>query len=109
IGWRGNGVDEIGVIEDIQTSGIDIRVTSVPSPKPPVKGQTVVCIDPRYFRPTEVDFLLGDPTRARTVLGWTPRISFDELVRIMVREDLKEAERDYVICREGFTIYNYFE
>ncbi|MFZ3046424.1 MAG: GDP-mannose 4,6-dehydratase [Desulfatirhabdiaceae bacterium] len=109
IGWRGNGVDEIGVIEDIQTDGIDIRVKSVPSPKLPVKGQTVVCIDPRYFRPTEVDFLLGDPTRARTVLGWTPRISFDELVRIMVREDLKEAERDYVICREGFTIYNYFE
>ncbi|MGD9975542.1 MAG: GDP-mannose 4,6-dehydratase [Desulfatirhabdiaceae bacterium] len=109
IGWQGDGVDEVGVIEDIQGAGIARCVKSVPSPKLPVIGQTVVCIDPRYFRPTEVEFLLGDPSRAKSVLGWTPRVTFDELVRIMVREDLKEAERDYVICREGFTIYNYFE
>ncbi len=109
IGWQGDGLDEVGVIEDIQDAGIERCVKSIPSPKLPVKGQTVVCIDPRYFRPTEVEFLLGDPSRAKSVLGWTPRVTFDELVRIMVREDLKEAERDYVICREGFTIYNYFE
>jgi GDPmannose 4,6-dehydratase len=109
IGWRGQGVDEVGVIESIRNQGIDIRVKSVPSPKPPSVGDTVVCIDPRYFRPTEVDFLLGDSSRAREVLGWSPKVRLDELVRIMVRMDLQEAERDYVISREGFTTYNYFE
>jgi GDPmannose 4,6-dehydratase len=77
IEWRGQGVDE---------TGIDAA-----------SGQTLVCIDPRYFRPTEVDFLLGDPTKARTKLGWEHRVSFRELVADMVKSDLRtvkdEAER----------------
>ena len=66
-------------------------------------------IDPRYFRPTEVETLLGDPTKAKEKLGWTPRITFKELVAEMVREDLKSAERDELVKRHGFNAYDYHE
>ncbi len=69
----------------------------------------IVSVDPRYFRPTEVETLLGDPTKAKEKLGWTPKISFDELVAEMVREDLKDAERDELCKREGFKTFNYHE
>ena len=59
-------------------------------------GQTVVAIDPRYFRPTEVDSLLGDPTRARKKLGWKQEISFDQMVREMIEHDLKEGMREAI-------------
>lgn len=72
-------------------------------------GKTIVRIDSRYFRPTEVDFLQGDPTKAKEKLGWEPRVSFDELVRMMVREDLKEAEKDQLCNNAGFKTYNQFE
>ena len=87
--WKGSGVQEIG-----KDSGA---------------GKTLVQIDPRYFRPTEVDYLLGDPSKARSKLGWEPTVSFDELVKMMVREDLKEAERDQLCQSEGFQTFNQFE
>jgi GDPmannose 4,6-dehydratase len=65
-------------------------------------GKCVVAVDPRYFRPTEVETLLGDPARAREKLGWTPKTTFNELVAEMVREDLKSAERDELIKRHGY-------
>jgi GDPmannose 4,6-dehydratase len=74
-----------------------------------VNGQTVVAIDPRYFRPTEVDTLLGDPTKAREKLGWKPRRTFKELIAEMVAADLKEAERDNLCRQEGFQTYNHIE
>ncbi len=83
IEWRGSGVEE---------HGIDSRT-----------GRTVVRVDPRYFRPAEVDSLLGDATKARTKLGWKPEIDFESLVREMVSADLELARRDAVIVREGFT------
>jgi GDPmannose 4,6-dehydratase len=89
IEWRGKALEEQGV--DSNT------------------GRTVVRIDPRYFRPTEVDTLLGDATKARTQLGWRPEIGFDQLVREMVAEDLQSARRDAVIAREGFKTYRYRE
>ena len=89
IEWQGRGIDEQGV--DTQT------------------GRTVVKVDPRYFRPTEVDTLLGDATKARTKLGWKPEISFDQLVQEMVAEDSEIARRDAVIAREGFKTYKYKE
>jgi GDPmannose 4,6-dehydratase len=89
IGWAGTGVNEIG------------RDTST--------GRVLVCIDPRYFRPTEVDFLLGDPSKAREKLGWEPRVSFDELVRMMVAADLEEAKKDALCEKSGFRIYHNFE
>ncbi|HEU0199641.1 MAG TPA: GDP-mannose 4,6-dehydratase, partial [Burkholderiaceae bacterium] len=73
------------------------------------KGNRVVAVDPRYFRPTEVDSLLGDFSKAREKLGWTPKISFDELVGEMVREDLKSAERDELVKRHGFRPFDFHE
>jgi GDPmannose 4,6-dehydratase len=87
ITWRGQGVDEIGSLD----------------------GRDIVKVDPRYFRPTEVETLLGDPSKAKTKLGWTPKISFKELVAEMVREDLKSAERDELIKRHGYTTMDYHE
>src|SRR5262249_55138238 len=89
IEWRGRGVDE---------QGVDTRT-----------GRVIVKVDPRYFRPAEVDSLLGDPTEARTRVGWVPEVSLDALVKEMVREDLQIARRDAVIAREGFKTYGYQE
>jgi GDPmannose 4,6-dehydratase len=65
-------------------------------------GACIVAIDPRYFRPTEVDTLLGDASKARELLGWQPKVSFDQLVVEMAREDLKSAERDALVERHGY-------
>lgn len=72
-------------------------------------GKCVVSVDPRYFRSAEVETLLGDPTKAKEKLGWTPKIMFDELVAEMVREDLKSAERDELIKNHGYTVMDYHE
>ena len=72
-------------------------------------GNVVVAVDPRYFRPTEVETLLGDASKAQRELGWTPRTSFDELVREMVDSDLKAAQRDALVLRHGFDAYNVHE
>jgi GDPmannose 4,6-dehydratase len=74
-----------------------------------VSGRTVVKVDPRYYRPTEVETLLGDASKARAKLGWKPEIDFDALVREMVGEDLEEARRDALIAREGFKTYQFHE
>jgi GDPmannose 4,6-dehydratase len=82
--WRGSGLEETAV--NIGT------------------GQAVVRVDPRYFRPAEVDTLLGDAARARAELGWAPRVAFDELVREMVDADLALARRDALVSREGYRL-----
>jgi len=89
IAWKGKDIKEVG--------------------KNSETGQTLVRVDPRYFRPTEVDFLKGDPTKARLKLGWEPTVSFEELVRNMVQEDLKEAERDKLCRTAGFYTYSRHE
>ena len=87
--WEGQGADQ---------RGIDGRT-----------GRCLVAVDPHYFRPTEVDTLLGNPAKARKQLGWKPRVSFDELVAEMVREDLRTAERDELCRREGYVPYAHKE
>ena len=72
-------------------------------------GRCIVAVDPRYFRPTEVESLLGDATKAREKLGWTPKITFAELVSEMVREDLNSAERDELITKHGYKSMDYHE
>lgn len=72
-------------------------------------GRCVVAVDPRYFRPTEVETLLGDASKARQQLGWSPRVTFDQLVSEMVREDLKAAERDELVKKHGYKAMNYHE
>jgi GDPmannose 4,6-dehydratase len=86
--WKGEGADEKGYDES---------------------GRCIISVDPRYFRPTEVETLLGDASKARAKLGWTPKITFRDLVAEMVRQDLKEAERDELVKRHGFNTYNYQE
>ena len=88
IRWEGEGLDEKGYWE---------------SPDVPVVAP-IVAVDPRYFRPTEVETLLGDPSKAKQKLGWTPRTSFGELVVEMVREDLNSAQRDELIKDHGFKV-----
>jgi GDPmannose 4,6-dehydratase len=73
------------------------------------KGRKVVAVDPRYFRPAEVETLLGDASKAREKLGWTPRTSFNELVAEMVREDLRAAERDELVKRHGYRPLDFHE
>jgi GDPmannose 4,6-dehydratase len=82
-----------------QGSGVEERATDK-------SGKVIVSVDPRYFRPTEVETLLGDASKAQRELGWTPRTSFDELVREMVESDLKAAQRDALVRRHGFDAYN---
>lgn len=72
-------------------------------------GKCIVSVDPRYFRPSEVETLLGDSTKARTKLGWVPKISFDQLVTEMVTQDLMAAERDELIKKSGYNTQNYHE
>jgi GDPmannose 4,6-dehydratase len=72
-------------------------------------GKCIVAVDPRHFRPTEVETLLGDATKAKQKLGWTPRITFDELVAEMVREDLKSTERDELVTPHGYKTMAYHE
>ena len=88
-------VTEAGTVE------LSIETMPTPEPRP---GQVLVRVDPRYFRPTEVDFLLGDPTRAKTVLGWEPRTRFPELVKAMVEADLQQAQRDQLCQTHGFVV-----
>ena len=72
-------------------------------------GDIIVRVDPRYFRPAEVETLLGDPAKARAKLGWEAKTSFQEMVREMVREDVKAARRDELVKDHGFQTFDYHE
>jgi GDPmannose 4,6-dehydratase len=89
IEWRGEGVEEVGVDA--------------------VSGRTLIRVDPRYFRPTEVETLLGDASKAREKLGWTAEVTFPELVAEMVESDLDVAKRDAMVAKEGYKVYSYHE
>ncbi len=104
--FKGEGVDENGVIASInkarfQELGIDNVTLKV--------GQEVLAVDPKYFRPTEVDLLLGDPTKAETKLGWSREYQLKELVDDMMASDLKLVTKDQYLKDGGYTIMNYFE
>ena len=86
--WQGAGANEQGIDSD---------------------GRCIVAIDRRYFRPAEVDTLLGDASKAKSRLGWTPRITFKELVAEMAREDLREAERSRLVKQHGYTVFDHNE
>jgi len=86
--WEGKGVDEKGYDQ---------------------QGNCIVAVDPRYFRPAEVETLLGDPSKAKAKLGWVPEITFDKLVAEMMREDLKEAEKNALVKKHGFSAFDHNE
>jgi len=100
IRWEGQGVDEVGYLRDSSS-----RSSSAGGKE----ERAIVRVDPHYFRPTEVETLLGDPTKAREKLGWVPKTGFNELVAEMVREDLKSSERDELVKRHGYAAYDYHE
>ncbi len=95
ISWQGEGVDEIGVVGEITHPEPEQRC---PALRP---GMVVIRIDPRYFRPTEVETLLGDPSKAREKLGWSPEITLSEMVAEMVESDLLEACRAVMLKKSG--------
>ena len=98
---------------DAAARELDIQITwagkSVEETGTDQHGKVIVRVDSRYFRPTEVETLLGDSSKAKKKLGWVPRTSFQELVSEMVREDLKSAKRDELVKRHGFAAYDYHE
>ena len=100
--WEGSGVDEIGIVDSVS----DELEPPTGMPRP---GQVIVRVDPRYFRPTEVETLLGDASKAHRLLGWSPKISFEELVMEMVREDLQIAQRYQLCVTEGFKVFRRHE
>lgn len=101
--WEGQGVDEVGIVEKFTEGyqgGTEVGMTV---------GETIVRVDPRYFRPTEVETLLGDATKAKEKLGWVPETSFQELVTEMMQYDLEDARRDELCRNEGFSVLNHHE
>ena len=86
IAWEGTGVEEKSICKE--------------------SGKELIHVDPRYFRPTEVDLLLGDPSKAKAKLGWGPKVTFRELVSMMVREDIKATERDVLCAEHGYRVNN---
>ncbi len=89
IRWEGEGPDEKGLEEKT--------------------GQVIIAVDPEYYRPTEVNELLGDATKARSKLGWKPDISFEEMIREMIDADMEAAQKDYLCLKEGFQTFNHFD
>ena len=102
--WQGEGKEEKGLIENasVPNSLADLPVKN--SLYRLEKGQVVVSVDPRYFRPTEVETLLGDPSKSKKNLGWEPAISFEEMISEMVAHDLTESVREAICHRNGFPI-----
>jgi GDPmannose 4,6-dehydratase len=100
--WEGGGQDEIGIVDSVE-EGCGVKDAAL------VPGQVIVRIDPRYFRPAEVETLLGDPTKAKQKLGWAPKVTFEELVSEMVRVDLEKAKCDEMVKDHGYQVFDYHE
>ncbi|MEF8752389.1 MAG: GDP-mannose 4,6-dehydratase [Accumulibacter sp.] len=96
--FEGEGVDEVGIVSRVEGTRAKVK-----------PGDVIVRVDPRYFRPTEVETLLGDPTRAREKLGWTPTTSVQQLVREMVLADYSSARRDAMVKLAGFQTFDHHE
>jgi GDPmannose 4,6-dehydratase len=96
--WEGEGEHETGIVAAVSSKDVKVKA-----------GDVVVRVDPRYFRPTEVETLLGDAGKAREKLGWTPQTSLRELVEEMVQSDYTAAKRDALVKMAGFTAYDYHE
>ena len=103
LAWEGTGVDEQGIVETVDPYKVGVSVTDL------TPGDVIVRVDPMYFRPAEVETLLGDPAKAKSELGWQPRISFEDMVKEMVSYDMKEANRDALCKKKGYKVCNYDE
>ena len=102
VAFEGEGEQEIGVVTQVVKTAGELRAKCKP-------GEVIVRVDPRYFRPTEVETLLGDPSKAKAKLGWEPTTSFETLVREMVESDYTSARRDSLVKLAGFQAYDHHE
>ena len=102
--FRGKGLDEVGIAAKVSKDEKYRDLTEHVKP-----GDVLVRVDPRYFRPTEVDILVGDATKAHEELGWYPEYTLDDLIREMVNSDLKDAKKERFLKQNGFAVKNYFE
>ncbi len=98
LAFKGEGINEIAVVESCSNENYDLEI-----------GKEVLAIDPKYFRPTEVDLLIGDPTKAKEKLGWVPEITLEQLVEDMMQSDIKLFKRDKYLKEGGHQTLNYFE
>ncbi len=96
--WDGEGEKEVGIVAAVTNKEAKVKI-----------GSTIVKVDPRYFRPTEVETLLGDPTKAKEKLGWVPKTTLAELVQEMVQSDYTAAKRDALVKMAGFQAFDYHE
>jgi GDPmannose 4,6-dehydratase len=100
--WEGEGHEEVGVVDRVAADrGVQADFLQ--------SGQVIVRVDPRYFRPAEVETLLGNPAKAKAKLGWEPKVTFEELVVEMVRCDLESARRDELVKGHGYQVFDYHE
>lgn len=106
IKFEGRGVDEVGIVESIDTELFEEKLGSKSSL---LIGQTIVRVDPKYFRPTEVDILIGDPSKAKRELGWHPKYDLTMLVEDMMRSDIKLMQKEAYLAAGGYKTLNYFE
>ncbi len=105
IDFKGEGVNEVGIVSSVNIDRLSLLEIS----SPVKEGQEILAVDPRYFRPTEVDLLIGDPSKAKNQLGWDPKYDLKGLVDDMMRSDLKLIKKDKYMRDGGYQTMNYFE
>lgn len=105
--FEGKGVEEVGIVDKVDVNKFEALTNKKYTNE--LNNETLVAVDPQYFRPTEVDLLLGDPTKAEKKLGWTREYQLEELVNDMMKNDLKLMTKDQYLKDGGYTIMNYFE
>jgi GDPmannose 4,6-dehydratase len=98
LAFEGEGEQEIGTVAAVTGKQAKVKV-----------GDVIVRVDPRYYRPTEVETLLGDPSKAKEKLGWTPKITFEQLVKEMVEADYMAARKDSLVKMAGFQAFDHHE
>lgn len=110
IAWRGKGIKEVGIVKAVTSNELPVTsktrkaFSTSTLPSALRVGDTVAAIDPRYFRPTEVDFLLGDPSKAKKKLGWKAKVKLPELVKMMMESDLNLAERELLLKKNKMNV-----
>lgn len=115
--WKGEGVNEKGIVKNILRSSKEVIIEATKNTKLTsdvkdnyiAKGDVIIEIDPRYFRPTEVDYLQGDASKALKELGWKPTHTIHDLVDDMVESDIRNTVKDFYLINRGCEIFNFCE
>ncbi len=97
--WEGEGPEELGIVDSVSASDVIDTISLKP-------GDVLVRVDPKYYRPAEVESLLGDPSRAHAELGWQPTTTLDQMIAEMLNHDLDQAKRQALLKSSGFSVNN---